>query len=233
MGEGSKWPNSVCSWAPLAQMGGTQGESEKFLIIFAIKPDFYSSDQGFSGYPHCEMWRNLISAFIIFNIVAIASGSSLPLAQQNPVQRFFSPYLVWTRLLQSWQLFVPSPRTYLINYRAEIKFKDGSVKTWKRPYPPNWDFFPRHLSYNFQKWDLAANYLEKPRLAPLLWTDLAHYLVREYADDNNPPETISFFRSRVDLPPPNETGYVQPDLTHLRWSDQILYTYSVKLGTLQ
>jgi hypothetical protein len=166
----------------------------------------------------------LISAFIIFNLVAIPFSSSKPAAEQNAVQRFFLPYLRWTRLLQSWPLFVPSPRKFAQKYFADITFKDGSHKIWQRPYPPNWDFFARHLSYSFQKWDLASNYLESR--GPL-WDDLAHYLQRLYANPSNPPEIITFMRSTANWPPPNETGYVRSDERLLQWTDQPVFTYHV------
>jgi hypothetical protein len=181
-----------------------------------------------------EKWRRaVISAFIIFNIVAIGFGSTAPISEQNFLEKIFTPYLVWTRLLQNWRLFVPTPRKFLINYQAEITFKDGTQKTWKRPYPPHWDFFPRHLAYQFQKWDLASNYLEQPVLSSLLWADLAGYLTRIYDSPSNPPEKIEFFRSRADIPPPLETGYVQPDLAHVHWDDQLIHTYFVSERSLQ
>lgn len=174
--------------------------------------------------PRTGWKRSLISAFIVFNVVAINSGTSKPLSQQNALQKFFTPYLRWTRLLQHWDLFVPAPRKYALAYRAEIIFKDGSTKIWRRPYPPNWSFFERHLSYNFQKWDLASNYLQIPGL---LWPDLAAYLQRIYWNDANPPETIKFISSRATWPPPHETGYIGHDDSELKWEDHVLFTYLV------
>jgi hypothetical protein len=198
----------------------------------------YSTDSNPSTIPNLgrspitlfwEKWRRgVISAFIIFNIVAISFGSTAPVSQQGPVERFFTPYLVWTRLLQNWRLFVPTPKKFFMNYHAEITFKDGTKKNWQRPYPPNWDFFPRHLAYQFQKWDLASNYLEQPGLSSLLWEDLGSYLTRIYNDPANPPEKIEFFRSRADIPPPLETGYAQPDLSQLQWQTQLVHTYTVQ-----
>jgi hypothetical protein len=171
-----------------------------------------------------------ISLFIIFNVTAILFSSSKPRPSQNPVERFFSPYLTWTRLNQNWPLFVPSPRKFAMKYRVEVRFKDGSQKVWRRPYPPNWDFFPRHLSYSFQKWDLASNYLGAP--GPL-WYDLANYIQRIYWDDANPPEQIVFIRSIGDWPPPNESGYVGPDESQLKWVDHQLFVYSVAEKRMQ
>lgn len=173
--------------------------------------------------------RAIISAFIAFNIAAILFGSNAPPAEQNVVQRFFYPYLVRTRLLQSWRLFTPSPRKYTLNYRAEITFKDGTSTTWRRPYPTNWDFFGRHLAYHFQKWDLASNYLDTPGLKHLLWSDLGSYLQKTYWSEANPPKSIRFIRSSAEIPPPNEKGDVglDHDPAQLKWVESVAYLYTV------
>jgi hypothetical protein len=172
-----------------------------------------------------ENWRRrIISGFIIFNIFAITCSSTLPLNEQNSFQRFFYPYAYWTRLLQSWPLFTPSPRDFALRYHVEVKLQSGEVKIWQRPYPPNWDFFERHLSYNFQKWDLASNYLERK---DLLWDDLAHYIQRLYENELDPPTKIKLVRSRAAWPPPHPTGYVRSDLNELKWQDVTLFTFDV------
>jgi hypothetical protein len=179
-----------------------------------------------AGYPMPRWRRRLVSLWIVFNGVAIACGSSLPRSQQTAWQRFFGPYLVWTRLLQSWQLFTPTPRQQGKYYKVEITFANGDRQTWRRPYPPNWDFFPRHLCYHFQKWDLAAEYFERPGIGPLLWRDLAHYLAVRYHDDANPPVAMSLVRSEAEIPPPRPTGYagVEHDPGQLAWQDKVLFT---------
>lgn len=173
--------------------------------------------------------RNLISTFIVFNIAAVLIG----VGRRNevdltPVQKIFMPYLVWTRLLQHWELFVPAPRKYALKYHAEISFKDGTTKSWQRPYPPNWDFFERHLSYNFQKWDLAAGYLEQ---RDLLWRDLTDFLLRIYANDQNPPVSVTFIRSKAERQPPHEEGYVMHEDSELQWNDSVVFKYDVATKT--
>jgi hypothetical protein len=185
-------------------------------------------------HPCWEKWRRtIITCFIVFNITAIASGTTRPPTQQNIAQKFFEPYLVWTRLKQGWALFAPTPRRYIKKYYAEITFHDGRKTTWQRPYPPNWDFFERHLGYQFQKWDLAANYLEEPGYSNLLLADWGDYLARLFANASNPPEKIDFYRTREDMPPPNPTGYVEPDFSHLQKSVMLLRTYMIKSRSLQ
>lgn len=167
--------------------------------------------------------KTIIYLFIIWNLIAIPFSSSEPISKQNAVESFFLPYLRWTRLLQSWKLFVPTPRKYIMKFRADITLKDGTVVSWQRPYPPNWNFFERHLAYNFQKWDLASNYLTA---SEVLWKDLAEYLIRIYSTDvKNPPVSVSFIRITADVPPPNPTGYVQFNPSRLLWTEHVLFKY--------
>jgi len=175
------------------------------------------------GKPLPKWKRVLITFFILFNIAAVAFSTIKPVAKQNAIQRFFYPYLLWTRLSQSWPLFCPSPRKFAKKFRVDIMFKDGTKSSWKRPYPPNWDFFQRHLSYNYQKWDLAGNHLEESND---LREDLAKYVTRLYWNDQNPPIIIKVVKSTANWPPPSETGYVQPDVTG-NWVDYVLSIHLV------
>ena len=111
-----------------------------------------------------------------------------------------------------------------MKYRVDIVFKNGQTEVWQRPYPPNWDFFPRHLSYSFQKWDLAANYLDS---SGTLRQDLANYIQHLYWNDANPPVTITLVKSMAQWPPPNESGYVGSDERLLQWTDRVQFVYHV------
>src|SRR4051812_1457031 len=117
----------------------------RYSLAMVVKALSEESPPG-SPYPLSKKKRVVISAWIVYTLVAVFLGSADPLVEQNAVQRFFYPYLVWTRLLQSWKLFTPTPRKHMLKYRADLVFKDGTSKSWMRPYPPNWAFFPRHLS---------------------------------------------------------------------------------------
>jgi hypothetical protein len=160
--------------------------------------------------------------FILFNIVGVLVGKSF---QETAAGKFFYPYLVWTRLLQQWNLFVPAPRKHALKYRVDITFQDGTHATWRRPYPPNWAFFERHLAYHFQRWDLATTRLEQPGV---LWPDLVAFIERLYHNDRNPPVEIALVREFAYWPPPKKSGYVMPELSDLEWSELMLFRYDVK-----
>lgn len=171
--------------------------------------------------------RVLISGFIAFHALAVLSGSYEQEWRPNWLNRFTHPYLTQFGLAQRWALFSPEPRRYIDRFRVEIYPKNAKKIVWSRPYPPNWDFFARHLSYNFQKWDLAGHYLEYPGL---LWEDLTQYVLQLYHDDQHPAEFVKLILTKTPVPPPKETGYVGPFPSELIPSDEVIYMYDVKQG---
>jgi hypothetical protein len=171
--------------------------------------------------------KKIINFFIIFNICAVLFASSNVIPKIPGWQQLVYPYLIWTRLAQTWWLF-PDPRRESMKFRFEIEFKDKTTKTWVRPYPPNWDFFERHLSYNFQKLDLAAPALLKD---PAVQKDFSGYVMRLHWSDENPPETVKLVVSRAPWPKPTEK--LVYDDKGLFWTDKILATYHVNGRTLE
>ena len=175
--------------------------------------------------PRNRRWRLAIASFIAFNILAILIDCTRLISIRNPVRMIFYPYLKITHLLQIWPLFTPEPRRWMTKYRVDIRFQKGNVETWSRPYPSNWDFFDRHLSYNFQKWDLATETIEIPAYTQ---RDITNYILRMYESPSNPPTYISFVKTTADVPPPNPTGYVQHGAKDFKWKTLNLWTYDVK-----
>ncbi len=165
----------------------------------------------------------IISLFIILNILTAMIVPIKSRSDQNVLQRFFYPYALWTRLLQDWSLFTPNPRAKHIYYRFDVYFRDGAKTTWIRPYSENWDFFQRHLAYNWQKLDLAGHNLDKPFLYP----DIADFIKRKFWSDANPPSKIILNRVEASWSEPRTVGFVGPILEGMYYHDRVMFTYFV------
>ena len=105
-----------------------------------------------------------------------------------------------------------------------MEFKNGDKKIWRRPYPPNWAFFERHLAYQFQKWDLATNQIDR---TPLLQRDLAEFLAFQYRDENNPPIKMTLIKETAMWPPPNEWGFVRSNEKTMHWVENPIFIYDL------
>jgi hypothetical protein len=173
--------------------------------------------------------QNLISLLILFHLIVVPIGSLIAVSNpnRNAIQRFMSDYVYAIRVQQYWSLFSPNPRRSAVRYYAELTHRDGAKTLWRRPYPPNWGFFERHLSYNFQKWDLVSNYLDRQSA---LWKGLTNYLVKHHSDPGNPITEIRFYKEEAPWPAPESKGYVGGDAESLQWNSQLLFTYETKKG---
>jgi hypothetical protein len=174
--------------------------------------------------PEKRWKRNALSAVILFNLIAVPLGSYWTQNPDHPnaLGKLLGNYVYAMRIRQYWALFSPEPRHAATRYSALIMFKSGKIVTWTRPYPPKWNFFERNLAYNFQKWDLVSDHLDRKSF---LWDSLVHYLTTIYRDENNPISEIHFVRSTAFWPKPNPTGYVGGDERDLKWSNVILFRY--------
>ncbi len=181
-----------------------------------------------------NLWKTqrqtLLTLFIIFNIAAIVIGCTQVLHIPLEVRKVFYPYLRWTRLAQSWRLFAPEPKRVAIKYRWDITFKDQTKTKWYRPYPGKWNFFERHESYQFQKFDLGSNYLMKD---PDARKDFCSYVMRLHWNDENPPELVELYQEIGKWPAPEDGKPLVYDESTLFYSDLFVARYKVNGKALE
>lgn len=172
-----------------------------------------------------KKWREtILSAFIVFNIVSVVVGCTQIIHIPLSVRKIFYPYLGWTRLAQSWYLFAPEPKRVAIKYRVDINFKDQTTKSWYRPYPGKWNFFERHEAYQYQKFDLGANYLMKD---PVARKDFCAYVMRLHWQDTNPPESVALFQEIAKWPDPEMSDTLVFDEKSLKFADHLVAKFNV------
>ncbi len=172
-----------------------------------------------------DKWREtILTTFIVFNIVSVVIGCTQIIHIPFEVRKIFYPYLGWTRLAQSWYLFAPEPKRVAIKYRVDITFRDQTKKSWYRPYPGKWNFFERHEAYQYQKFDLGANYLMKD---PVARKDFCAYVVRLHSQEENPPESVSLFQELAKWPNPDNGKPLVYDESALKFVDHFVARYKV------
>lgn len=78
--------------------------------------------------------RNAVNAFLLFHVVAISCwclpiNNRLILRSRN----WLRPYMVWSGLFQSWDMFAPIPKMANTGVAAIIEYKNGSTEFWTFP----------------------------------------------------------------------------------------------------
>lgn len=169
--------------------------------------------------------RIAINAFIIFHLIAIFCWS-IPV--NNPLIHFVKesvrPYLVWSGLFQSWDMFSPDPKSVNSYLEAVVIYADGTSQLWSFPRmellgPRDRYFKERYRKYeeNLQNNDFAD-----------LWPDAARYIARLNSDSTHRVQKVLLVVRWSDIIPRSDNAYDRGP-----WDVNVFYTYTVKPEDLQ
>lgn len=161
-----------------------------------------------------------INAFLIFHIVAITCWA-IPL--QTPLiaalKNVIRPYMVWSGLLQSWDIFAPSPKALNSYIEAIVIGHDGHTENWKFPRMEQLGLVAGYSEERYRKY--VENLKEDTNVA--LWPDAARRIARLNNNGSSPPEIVILVRHWSDIVPHNDAAH-----HHEPWHAQIFYEYYVK-----
>jgi len=166
-----------------------------------------------------------INVFLIFHILSVACWC-IPLA--NPLvaagRNFVRPYLLWSGLFQSWDMFSPSPKSINSYVEAIILYKDGSTQNWAFPRMDRLSLTQRHFKERYRKF--VENLKEDTNSA--LWPDAARFLAR--ANNRAPSSVRMVFLIRYwsNIVPRNDGEY-----TPAAWDSHVFYGYTVEADDLK
>jgi hypothetical protein len=173
--------------------------------------------------------RNLkgiaISAFLLFHIAAITCwciplNSPLIAVCRNVIR----PYMLWSGLFQSWDMFAPQPKASNSYIESIVIYKDGRTQTWKFPRMEHLGLWERFQKERYRKF--VENLQDDANRA--FWPDTARYIARLNNDPSDPPQIVMLIRHWSDIAPRDEAAY-HPESWHAR----IFYEYNVQAKDLK
>ncbi|MGC2398914.1 MAG: hypothetical protein WA510_03995 [Acidobacteriaceae bacterium] len=129
--------------------------------------------------------RGAISAFILFHLVAIACVA-IPAKTLAGAKDLFMPYMRWSGLFQSWDMFAPEPQSVDSYLKAVVITRDHHIKVWSFPRMEELSLFQKFRKERYRKF---AEVLPQPQFAPL-WPDVASHVARFFNSPADPPEKI-------------------------------------------
>jgi hypothetical protein len=166
-----------------------------------------------------------ISAFLLFHIAAITCwcmplNSPLIAVCRNAIR----PYMLWSGLFQSWDMFAPQPKSSNSYIESVVIYKDGRTQTWKFPRMEHLGLGEQLYKERYRKF--VENLQDGANAA--FWPDTARYIARLNDDSSSPPQIVVLVRHWSDIPPRDEAAYYpQP------WHAQIFYEYYVQTKDLK
>lgn len=169
--------------------------------------------------------RIAINAFLIFHIVviscwALSFGGALGAHTKNLV----IPYLRWSGLFQSWDMFSPSPKSVNSYIEAVVIYRDNSSEIWTFPRMEQLSFTERYFEERYRKFE---ENLPDEKYSPL-WPDAARYVARMKNRPGNPVTTVMLvdWWSRIPV------AFHADEEKNPRVAN-VFFTYSVQPGDLQ
>src|ERR1700761_1887935 len=140
--------------------------------------------------------RGAISLFILFHLFVI-TVVAVPLKAFAGVKDLVMPYMRWSGLYQSWDMFGPDPVKINAYVKAVIISRDRHMQVWS---------FPKMEDLGLGEWFRKERYrkflevLPQPQFAPL-WPDVAAHLARLLNNSADPPDKVLLIEFQSDIHP--------------------------------
>lgn len=165
--------------------------------------------------------RGLLSAFLAWNVVAIVATTipGAPSSLRANLVAAARPYLTFTGLWQSWDMFAPVPQSFTAQVEAVVTYAGGRQTTWQIPGPEQ----VRFGKYRFDRWRKWRDAVRSDTNWSI-WPDAARLAARLNGDPSHLAVTVELVRRWGDVPPPRP-GDFQPrtlpepinEITYFRW----------------
>jgi hypothetical protein len=148
--------------------------------------------------------QNIISIFILFHLIAITSWAlpwNAPVVRD--VKELVRPYLLWTGLFQTWDMFSPNPKSVNAYVKAIVITSDRHMKVWSFPRMEELGFGERYTKERYRKF--VEDLLDQKNEG--LWPDVANHVARQFNNPIDPPDKVMLIQFQTDIKPWADKSY--------------------------
>lgn len=167
--------------------------------------------------------RGAITVFLIFHILAIVVWS-LP-SDARPivaVREVIAPYMLWTGLYQSWDMFAPNPKSKVEYIKAVVITKNRHMPVFGLPRMEELSYSARYQKERYRKF--VENVLLDKNAA--VWPDMIRHIARIYSNTpSDLPDKVILIRFDSEIQP-GQNAIPEP-------KPSIFYDDAVQDGDLQ
>jgi hypothetical protein len=150
-----------------------------------------------------------VSLFILFHLIAITAWA-LPVnfSAVRDLREIIRPYMLWTGLYQSWDMFAPNPKSIDAYIKAVVFTQDRHMKVWTFPRMEELSFRERYPKERYRKF---AEMLPDQK-NEALWPGVAAHVARLFNNPIDPPDKVVLIEFRADIKPgANESSAPVPE----------------------
>ena len=140
----------------------------------------------------------VVSVVLAAYILAVVTVGAFPSPLTSAWSYWFKPALNYVGLYNSYGMFAPDPIKYNQEFRALIRYKDGSLSTWKFPSLPDWknDDVTRQRKLPWVEWQC---YFAFDPANDIIVEDAARYVAWLHRNPHNPPVQVEIVRDCCDI----------------------------------
>ncbi len=134
-----------------------------------------------------EFLRGILSAFLLFHIVAIVCWAfPFQVAPIADIKNFERPYMAWSGLFQSWDFFAPNPKRTNSFVEADVLTQSHRQIVWAFPRMEQLGYFDRYREERYRKFiEILPLQINAP-----LWPNVAAHIARLVGNPSDPPEAV-------------------------------------------
>jgi hypothetical protein len=125
----------------------------------------------------------------------VALPWNLPIT--SSVKELVRPYMRWTGLYQTWDMFGPDPEMVNSYVKSVIITQDRHVQVWSFPRMEELGFGERYEKERYRKF---LEVLPQTQYAPL-WPDVARHLARSLNNQADPPDKVMLIQFQSEIRP--------------------------------
>jgi hypothetical protein len=166
-----------------------------------------------------------ISSFVMFHIFAISCWA-LPFT--NPLltlcRDFVRPYLRWSGLFQSWDMFSPLPKSFNTYVDALVLYEDGETRNWAFPRMELLNLKDRYFQERYRKF---VDILGEDKNAAL-WPDAVRFIARANNNRPVPVKMVFLVRHWSQMLFGADGSYMSAP-----WDSHVFYAQKISAGELE
>jgi hypothetical protein len=153
-----------------------------------------------------------ISIFILFHLIAITCWAvPVNFSAVRDLREIIRPYMLWSGLYQSWDMFAPNPKSIRSYIKAVVITQDRHMKVWTFPRMEELSFGDRYAKERYRKF---AEMLPDQK-NEALWPGVAAHVARLFKSPTDPPDKIVLIEFRADIKPgadPSDPPVFKPNI---------------------
>jgi len=143
--------------------------------------------------------RLIINVFVLWQLCALTIWLLPDSVLRQTCSPIVLPYMTFTGLMQSWNMFSPDPSKLDLYVEARIKYANGQERSWIYPRMIKLGYGERYWHERFRKF-IELAHLDQNHM---VWPSLARYPARLKNNyPGNPPVQVQLIRHFRTTPPP-------------------------------